>query len=143
MKVIILVSLLSLLASCSSINVERTSPLRFDLLFLATVEERKDITLKANESQSGRVLVGLMSAGPIGAIATANTEDGFSHPKAFEYTLLVNTEETKVVISRSIAKIGNCVEVISPDESKIELLRVVSSESCEESYKKTAHADAI
>ncbi len=85
------------------------------------------------------MLVGLLSAGPIGAIATANTEEGFSHPKAFEYILNVNANKNKLVTSRSIVDIGECVEVISPDESSIEILRVVSPENCGESDNKAMY----
>ncbi|MEH6544112.1 MAG: hypothetical protein V7721_09230 [Porticoccaceae bacterium] len=140
MKAIIFIPTIIALVSCSSINVERTSPLRFDKLFIATVEERIRITLEPNESKSGRVLVGLISAGPIGALATANTEEGFSDPTAFKYTLSVDTNETKLIVSRSIAEIGNCVEVISPDESKLELLRVIPLENCVDNENKAARS---
>ena len=112
-------------------SVQQEASLRFDTLFIAMVEGKKSITLDPNESKSGRVLVGLVSTGPIGAIATAITEDDFSNPKAFEYTFSKNDNEVKVVLSRSITAIGSCVEVISPDDSKIEILRVVTPEQCE------------
>lgn len=67
------------LASCSSVDLERKTLLEFDTLFFATVKDRRSITLEANESMSGRVLVGFLAAGPIGAIATANTEDDLSY----------------------------------------------------------------
>lgn len=140
MKLFAIFVFIILLASCSSINVERTSQLQFERLYFAKVEGRKNIILEANESASGRIMVGLLSAGPIGAIATANTEEDFSRPKAFEYTLGVNTNETKVVISRSIADIGSCVEVISPDNSDLELLRIVKAESCQGGYNKVMHS---
>ena len=122
------------LISCSSIDVKQTSPISFETLFIGKVENRNEITLEPNESKSGRVLVGLVSAGPIGAIATANTEDGFSDPKAFEYTLSLNENVSKMIVSRSIAEVGSCVEVISPDASEIEILRVVVLNLCTESY---------
>lgn len=139
MKFFVLLAFIIFLGSCSSINVERTSKLQFERLYFAKVEGRNDVILEANESKSGRIMVGLLSAGPIGAIATANTEEGFSDPKAFEYTLGLNTNETKVVISRSIADIGSCVEVISPDSSDLELLRIVKAEICQSGYNKAMH----
>jgi len=131
MKTNILLFISFFLFSCSSISVQQEASLRFDTLFIAKVESKKSITLDPNESKSGRVLVGLVSTGPIGAIATAITEDDFSNPKAFEYTFSKNDNEVKVVLSRSITAIGSCVEVISPDDSKIEILRVVTPEQCE------------
>jgi hypothetical protein len=83
-----------------------------------------------------------VSAGPIGAIATANTEGGFSDPKAFEYTLSLNENVSKLIVSRSIAEVGSCVEVISPDVSEIELLRVVALNLCTESYNKSIQPTA-
>jgi hypothetical protein len=136
MKSLVLFVTVSILVSCSSIDVKQTSPISFDTLFISRVEGRKEITLEPNESKSGRVFVGLISAGPIGAIATANTEEDFSDPKAFEYTLSIQAKTTKVIVSRSIAEVGSCVEVISPDDSEIELLRVISLDHCAESYNK-------
>ena len=130
------------LISCSSIDVKQISPIRFETLFFAKVENRNEITLEPNESKSGRVLVGLVAAGPIGAIATANTEEGFSDPKAFEYTLSLNQNVSELIVSRSIAEVGNCVEVISPDASEIELLRVVALNLCTESYNKSTQPTA-
>lgn len=131
MKLITLLSGIIILASCSSIDVARKSPLSFDTLFIAKVKDKKSITLAPNESKSGRMLVGLLSAGVVGAIATANTEDGFSEPKAFEYILtLPETNDTRTVVSLSITDIGSCVEVISPDNSRIELLRVIPENKC-------------
>ena len=136
----IYLSLISiLLISCSGINVERKTDLRFDSLFFAKVNSRKSVAIEPNESKAGRVFVGLISAGPIGAIATANTEEGFGQPKAFEYDLYINSDESKTIISRSIVDVGSCVEVISPDGSDIELLRVVSVAKCENSYNKALH----
>lgn len=139
MRFIYLSFFLIFLASCSGIYVERKTKLRFDSLFFAKVDGRKSIMLEPNESKTGRILVGLVSAGPVGAIATANTEEGFSQPKAFEYDLYTNSNERKIITSRSIVDVGSCVEVISPDESDIELLRVVSVENCEYSYNKAMH----
>lgn len=119
------------LGSCSSIDVERESPLVFDRLFFAKVESREAVTLEPNESMSGRVLVGLVSAGPVGAVATANTEEGFSEPKAYEYRLQISADERRVIVSRSIADEGECVEVISSGKSDLELLRVVAESSCD------------
>lgn len=130
MKSLILSAIVFFIASCSGVDVKQKSQVSFDTLYVSKVVSRKEITLKPNESKSGRILVGLISAGPVGAIATANTEKGFSEPKAFEYTLSLQSGKVNLVISRSIAEIGNCVEVISPDDSEIELLRVISSEQC-------------
>lgn len=139
---LILLSLFNiLLVSCSSMHVERKTQLGFDSLFFAIVDNRTSITLEPNESKVGRVLVGLVSGGPIGAIATANTEEDFSHPKAYEYVLHTNLNESKTIISRSIVDIGSCVEVISPDESVIEVLRVVLQENCKNSYNKVMHPE--
>ena len=69
MKTIILLFISFFLFSCSSISVQQEASLRFDTLFIAKVESKKSITLDPNESKSGRVLVGLVSTGPIGAIA--------------------------------------------------------------------------
>ncbi len=134
MRAVYLSFFLIFIVSCGSVNVERKAELRFDSLFFAKVGSRKNIVLEPNESKAGRVLAGLFTAGPIGAIATANTEKGFSQPKAFEYDLYINLNETKTIISRSVVDVGSCVEVISPDESDLELLRVVSAENCENSY---------
>lgn len=140
MKTIILLIAIIGLASCSSIEVQRTAPLSFDTLYIGTVEGGQKVTLEPNESKTGRVLVGLVSAGPIGAIATANTEEGFSNPIAYKYTLSLASEEDKTVVSRSLVDTGSCVEVVSPDESNIELLIVVPSSRCEPSYNKEMHA---
>ena len=98
--------------------------------------------LKANESKSGRALVGLLSAGVIGAIAAANTEEGFSEPKAYEYKFAIGSNDLRVIFSRSIVEIGSCVEVISPDESEIEILKVVGANYCEESYNNSMQPTA-
>tara|TARA_B100000767_G_C19632939_1_gene479115 strand:- start:52 stop:495 length:444 start_codon:yes stop_codon:yes gene_type:complete len=137
MKSIILLIIITGLASCSSIDVKRTAPLSFETRFIGKVEERRNITLEPNESKAGRVLVGLISAGPIGALATANTEEGFSDPTAYEYKLSLISDENETVVSRSIVETGNCVEVISPDESDIELLIIISAKRCEVSYNNT------
>lgn len=129
---VVLVTLL--LVACSSINVERKSKLRFDSLFFGKVESRKVLTLEPNESRSGRAFVGLLSAGPFGAVAAATTEDNFSEPMAYEYMLRIDDSESKSVVSRSVANEDDCVEVISTDESEMELLRVVSPEFCEKNH---------
>ena len=51
--------------SCSSIVVKQTSPLSLETLFIAEVVHKQDVILDPNESKSGRVLVGLLSAGII------------------------------------------------------------------------------
>lgn len=134
MKSVLLLIIITGLASCSSVDVKRTSPLSFDTLFIGKVEERRNVTLEPNESKAGRVLVGLISAGPIGAIATANTEEGFSDPMAYEYTLSLISDENRTVVSRSIVEADSCVEVVSPDDSDLELLIVISAKYCEASY---------
>ena len=132
MKFMSLLAAIIFFVSCSNMDVEQTAPITFKTLFFAKVTSRMEITLEPNESRLGRVLVGFWAAGPIGAIATATTEEGFSEPKAYEYSLLRNSNESQMVISRSIAEIGSCVEVISPDASGIELLMGVAPNLCAE-----------
>lgn len=136
MRFFLLLILVAGSVACSSIDVKQTAPLSFDTLFIGEIGARKNIVLEPNESKAGRVFVGLISAGPVGAIATANTEEGFSEPKAYEYSLLLASDESKIVVSRSMVEIGSCVEVVSPDESDLELLLVISAENCEASYNK-------
>ena len=132
MKFMSLLAAIIFFVSCSNMDVEQTASITFKTLFFAKVTSRMEITLEPNESRLGRVLVGFWAAGPIGAIATATTEEGFSEPKAYEYSLLRNSNESQMVISRSIAEIGSCVEVISPDASGIELLMGVAPNLCAE-----------
>ncbi|RMJ01925.1 hypothetical protein DOQ08_02711 [Marinobacter litoralis] len=94
MKFLALLLSMIALVSCSSVDVKRTHPIIFSPLFIAKVEGIREVILEPNESKSERVLVGLIFAGPLGAIATANTEEGFSKPKAFEYTLLSQVKWT-------------------------------------------------
>lgn len=140
MKTFIFVIVTIGLVSCSSIDVQRTAPLGFDTVFIGRVEGSEKVTLEPNESKAGRVLVGLVSAGPIGAIATANTEQGFSNPMAYKYTLSLSSSEHKTVVSRSVVDTGSCVEVVSPDQTSIELLIVVPYSRCESSYNKAVRA---
>jgi|TARA_B100000959_G_C14766209_1_gene535528 hypothetical protein len=130
MRQLILLVIILGITSCSSISVKRKSTLAFETLFIAEVIGKRQIILEANESLSGRALVGLLSGGVIGAVAAANVEDGFSNPKAFSYTLAINEQETHEIVSYSVVDIGACVEVISPDDSSIEILRVVPSKNC-------------
>ena len=122
---------LASLLSCSSVDLRRTAPLNFDTLFVGKVEARRAVTLQPNESMAGRVLVGLVSAGPIGAIGTANTERDFSTPRAYEYALSFNSSEKRTVMSRSIVETESCVEVVSSDESDFKLLIVVAADRCD------------
>ena len=131
MRGIFVTSISLFLYACSSIDVKRTTPLEFQSLFFAKVDSREATILEPNESKSGRVLVGLISAGLIGAVATANTEEGFSEPKAYEYRLLVQGDEYKYLISRSIVSEGKCVEVISSGESNPAILRTVTESNCD------------
>jgi hypothetical protein len=142
MKIAILLVVITLLASCSSIDVRQTDSLSFDTLFIGKVEDSHKVLLEPNESKAGRIIVGLVSAGPICAIATANTEEGFSNPVAYEYTLSLATDKVGTVVSRSLVDVGSCVEVVSPDDSNLELLIVVPSSQCEASYNKSLKSDA-
>ena len=99
-------------------------------MFTAVVEHREVVILEPTESKGGRIFVGLISAGPVGAIATANTEEGFSQPKAYKYLLNNGYDKQKTIISRSIVNVGACVEVISPDDSDIEILKISEEEKC-------------
>ena len=119
---------LLLIAACG--ELERKPGSAFNSLFYAKVVDKKPVVLEANESKSGRVLVGLLSAGVVGAIATATTEDGFSEPKAFSYTLLEGDQKPRTIVSYSVVSTGDCVEAISPDDSAIDILRVAPSADC-------------
>lgn len=139
-RIILFLSIFGLI-SCSSIDIKQKSQVQFDTLYFAYVKERKKITLEANESKAGRVMVGLISAGPVGAIATANTEEGFSEPTAFKYTLTQIANKENTVISRSFVEPGDCVEVVSTDSTEIELLIAVPEAKCAGGYNKHSQSD--
>ena len=126
---IIFISLFAV-SACSSINVREESNPEFETLFIAKVVGKKQVTLEANESKSGRALVGFLAGGIIGAIAASDTEEGFSSPQAFSYTLNINQEGTREVLSYSLVDIGECVEAISPDNSSIEILMAIPLKNC-------------
>jgi hypothetical protein len=116
--------------SCSSISVERKSELSFKTLFIGKVLKKTPITLAPNESSSERALVGFLAGGVIGAVATADTEKGFNEPKAFKYTLKTKNQETRDITSYSVVNQNDCVEVISPDDTGVEILRILPLANC-------------
>ncbi len=117
------------ITSCTPV-IHKESP-TFETLFYGQVLSRKEVVLDANESMAKRVAIGLLSGGIVGAIGTANTEEGFSEPKAFEYILSTREAEQEKIVSRSIVDVSSCVEVISPDQSEIDLLIKVDSKKCD------------
>jgi hypothetical protein len=134
-KKITLISTIFILVSCTGLEVRRTAPVAFDSLFLAKVIERNMIVIAANESKNSRMLVGFLAMGIIGAIATSATEDDFSQPTVFEYKLQTVNKDFKTIKSRSIAEVGRCVMVISTNETKLDLLRVVEAQQCNTTLK--------
>ena len=121
----IIISLITILCfiSCSSIDVKRQNKLVLQQLFYAEVVGKESISLASNESMTGRVLIGLISAGLVGAIATANTEPGLSSSVAWRYDLIIDGE-TKIrkINSFSDVKIDSWVKVIKASGTSMLLL---------------------
>lgn len=119
------------LVACSGISLERKSEIQFTPLFVGQVKEVKEIQLDAFASKSEHVMAGFLLAGIPGLILTMDTEDDYGSPKGYEYIMnTAGTERSAKVVSYSYAKAGSCVEVISPDDSKVELLRKLPEERC-------------
>lgn len=127
--------------ACTPVTQERIPT--FDTLFIAHVESREDVVLKPNESKAARLAIGLLSGGIVGVVGTARTEKNFSKPKAFEYLLSTADGEERSIVSRSSVDAGSCVEVISPDDSEIEVLRKIELENCPHSYNKSSNSDGV
>lgn len=115
---------------CSNVDVKQTSTPVLSAMFSGMIEGRSKVILEPNESRANRVAVGFAFVGPVGAVATAVTEDGFSEPGAYRYNIRQGTGEQKAVVSRSVVEIGRCVEVISPDASDLDVLMVIASDRC-------------
>ena len=130
MRSFLILALMFSLLGCADIGLQRNSAIDLKTLFTASITSREPVVLEANESKSDRVMIGFLAAGPIGAIATASTEEDFSSPKAFNYTFTL-TDGSKVnVKSFSMVEVGECAEVISPNDSDIEIVRGVERDKC-------------
>ena len=116
--------------SCSSMNLERKSKLSFETLFIGKVTQKTATTLVGEEKGSDRAIIGFLAGGVVGAIAASNTEGGLDQPKAFKYTVNTNGQETREIVSYSVVNIADCVEAISPDDSEIEVLQILSPGNC-------------
>jgi len=131
MKRLIIVIAVLCISACSSNPVKQNKQFVLTPLFYAKVLTKTPVELTANESKTNRILVGLVTAGIVGAIATANTESGFSTPKAFAYDLIADGQ---ALISHfnsfsDIAK-GTCVKVIKMSNAKLVLLSPVAKSLC-------------
>lgn len=110
------------LTACSSMDVKQESAIKLNTLFSAKIIQRKAVAIQATEKKSERVIIGLVTGGVVGAIATANTEKDFSKPKAFEYLLQLSNGEERTVTSRSINEVGQCVSVLKSGETPMNIL---------------------
>jgi len=131
MKIFLILLLMLSLISCSSTSVELEQAAKLQPLFYARVIDKSSIVLAANESLSERVLVGLVTGGVVGAVATASTEENFGKPLAFRYELNINGKsKVEVVDSFSDVEQSACVKVLKSSESKALLLLLTKKSFC-------------
>lgn len=131
MKVILILLLMCSLISCSSTSVELEQAPKLQPLFYARVIDKSFIVLEANESLSERVLVGLVTGGVVGAVATASTEENFGKPLAFRYELIIDgKDKIEIVDSFSDVEQTACVKVLKSSESKALLLLLAKKSFC-------------
>ncbi|MDB9953393.1 hypothetical protein OAD57_08410 [Porticoccaceae bacterium] len=123
MKCHLILGIASILGACSDIVLQEKQSIVFERLFVGIVNSKESIVLAPSESKSDRVLIGFLALGPIGAIATANTEGEFSRPSASRYKITLEANKDREVVSYSSVDVGDCVEVIST--TSLEVLRVI------------------
>ena len=128
MKVIFILLTFMVLSGCSGVYLKRDSNTTFDTLFFGTVADKTSTTLDANKMAIERFANRLSGGGQFDALGRRDPK--FDKPSGFFYAVKIPNGETRKVLSPSAVDIGTCVEVISVDESEVEILRVSRPEKC-------------
>lgn len=128
MRIFLLVILAFSLLGCSSINLERKTDPAFNTLFFGTVIEREESDLDINEDGATRFTTRMFAGGSRNSLGQHDRR--FEEPSGYFYSIEDRSGSIRKVLSPSLAKPGSCVEVISIDDTEIEILHVVSEKKC-------------
>lgn len=90
---------------------------------IGKVLDREPVVIKGDESLASRIVVGTVSAGIIGGVATAITEPGFTKSTAWLYHIKNPNGEYISLVSRSIIEEGDCTSIKKYTVSELPILR--------------------
>ncbi|MFC4273081.1 hypothetical protein GQF03_07820 [Sneathiella chungangensis] len=128
MKLLFSLFIFVTLCGCSSVYLERNSNTTFDTLFFGTVISKTNTSLDVNELATTRLANRAFAGGQWDSLGRRDSK--FEEPSGFFYSVKTAEGEMQKVLSPSVVEIGSCVEVISIDESEVEILRVSPPEKC-------------
>jgi hypothetical protein len=116
------------LLGCSSINLKRKTDPAFNTLFFGTVIEKEESDLDVNKDAATRFTTRMFAGGSRNALGQPDRR--FEEPSGYIYTIEARNGSIRKILSPSSAKLGSCVEVISIDDTEIEILHVVLDKKC-------------
>lgn len=115
---------------CSSVYLERDPDIAFTTLFFGTVVQKSKTPLDVDEPALNRFANRFFAGEPIDTLGRGDEKNRFDEPSGYFYMIKISDGSINRILSSSAVDIGSCVEVISSDDTKIEILQVVPQEKC-------------